>query len=262
MRKMNKHWSAVWIVMAALVFTRLATAVTIQIGDSDSFGFADLSSLNNANGNPVDATAPFGRLNAGDALPDLDGDGQVIWSSWVQPGDNFDNRSATEAADPNAKWTDIALSESFTNQSLFDAGNAGNDGADPFGQASFQLTFSAPASGPDHFLNFLLGDLGDPGGEVKVDDLAPVEFTPFQGEGLVDGGITATSVDVPFSKMADGVLNIEINSTDPYVAIDAILLDAQQTEPGAIPEPATVCLLGLGLLGLVGAGRKKVLTKN
>ena len=46
------------------------------------------------------------------------------------------------------------------------------------------------------------------------------------------------------------------NGTDPHTG------DGNGTDPAPIPEPTTVLLLGAGLLGLAGLGRKKFLKKD
>lgn len=232
------------VVLAIVLGAHLApaSAVTLQIGDVDSFGFTVSPALLDAQGNPAD-TDGDGALEPGEALPDLNGDGAVLVNS-----DEFDNRSAAEKADANARFTDVSLATST---------QADDPGA--FADAMFTLAFAVPVLGDadfgvDHFLNFILGDRAEGSGSVNVDG-STSSFVTFAGAGLIDGGITATSVIVPWAEMTDGQLVIDINGTDPYVAIDAILLAPTQTAP-TVSAPPVLALLAVSLLGVaVGARR-------
>ena len=233
-------------IVTAMMSALPAGAVSIQIGDVDSFGFnASDPSLQNVAGDQIDLNGD-GVLGVDEALPSLDGNSSVATGS----GDDFDNRSAAEKADDAAKWTDVSLSTSF------DAGPGDLD------DVAFTLTFSAPQSGDadyvDHFLNIISGDVGDPGGSVTVDGTTQT-ITSFAGEGLLDGGVTLTSVIIPLADMLDGQLDFSFSGSDPYVAFDAMLLDPSQRAPEtpAIPVPASLPLLAAGICGLALLRRRR-----
>ena len=63
------------VVLSLLTFLHAKTidAVTLQIGDSDGFGFHSVEALVGADGKPVDRNNN-GFLDSGDCLPDLNGE--------------------------------------------------------------------------------------------------------------------------------------------------------------------------------------------
>lgn len=236
-------YKTAFLAVAATMFSAFSAgpgaAVSIQIGDVDSFGFdASNPSLLNVAGNQVDIDND-GFIGVDEALPDLNQNGTVATGS----NDDFDNRSAAEAADPLEKWTDVSLSTSFAN------------GPGRLSDVGFTLTFAAPQPGDpdhvDHFLNIISGDVGDPGGSVSVDGTSQT-ITSFQGQNLLDGGVTLTSVTIPRADMLDGELVLDFAGSDPYVAFDAMLLAPTRRAPDPmtpIPLPASLPLLA-GALGL------------
>lgn len=94
-------FKALVVVAVLLTVAAQSQAVTLWIGDVDSFGLTNIINLNGPNATPnVDADPDEeadvnqeGKLTTGDFLPDLDNDGSVN----VSGADEFDNRSAAAA---------------------------------------------------------------------------------------------------------------------------------------------------------------------
>jgi hypothetical protein len=225
-----------------------AMAVKMTIGDIDGFGFESPNTYQSAQDTPPDSDGD-GRIEPGEFLPDLDNSGGVNISS----DDEFDNRSAAEAGASNgAQFTDISLqNDDFSPQ------------AD---EAIFTFNFLVPSAGEpdygiDHFINFIFGDFDVSPADIEVDG-ATQGLT--QQEGDEDGLVQLAFANVPWSDMEDGEVTIDLNApNEPYLAVDYALLDTEVgTGVTPVPEPTTWLLFGLGLLGLAGVGRKKLLRKG
>jgi hypothetical protein len=227
-----------------------ANAITVRIGDVDSFGFPltgnpSVQTYQNPNNAGLADANGDGFLTAGDTLPDLNNNNKLATGQ----GDDFDNRSAAEAADLYAKWTDVALSTSFSGR----PGRA-ND-------VFFKFTFAVPNVGDfdygvDHFLNVIAGDLDVNPFSIRIDGALTV---PLVGVGNQDGLITLTNATIPWSYLTDGELTVQfLAANEPFVAIDYVLLDTEVREEPTIPEPATLLLTMLGLGGAASLRRRRV----
>lgn len=217
--------------------------ITTYVGDVDGFGFGAAAAYNGAYGGPADITGN-GILDSGDVMPDLNGNGILATGQ----GDDFDNRSAAEAADTYAKWTDVALSTSF----------AGRPGlAD---SAEFVFTFTVPSVGdPDygqpHFVNFVYGDYDVDPMYATVEGATVTLLGNSDGGGL-DGYIWRAYAPVAWSDMLDGQVRIDIIAPEePYVTFDYALLDLKPIDP-VVPAPGAILLGGIGA-SLVGWLRRR-----
>lgn len=233
-----------FIALFLIVYSTNSYAVTTYVGDVDGFGFGAAPGLLGADGFPAERTGTPGLLDSGDVLPDLNGDGFVAASV----GDNFDNRSALEVADPYAKWTDVSLSRAY----------AGRPGlAD---DAIFVFNFAVPTVGdPDfgqeHFVSFVYGDFDVNPMYATVEGQ---QVTLLGNQAGLDGLIWAAYSPVAWADVSDGTVTIEITAPgEPYVAFDYALLDLEPID--VIPAPGAIVLGGIGVCLVSWLRRRRTL---
>ena len=238
------------VVVVLSVWSAKSSAVTTYIGDEDSFGFpsASILGLVAADGGWADRNRD-GKLGLDEVLPDLDGDG-IVAAMPAGTGDVFDHRSAAEAADPYALWTDVALSNGYA-----PAPGPTNWKAD---SASFTFHFTVPTPGDDdydkeHFVNLVYADYDTDVMEAVVEGVTVPLIR--RDPSIEDGYIWTAYAKVPWSKMLDGEVTIEIIAPgEPYIAFDYALLDTEPIDP--VPAPGAIILGGIGA-GLVGWLRRR-----
>jgi hypothetical protein len=246
---MIKKASLFLLIVVLSAWSADSYAVTSLIGDIDGFGFPSLAGLKSCSGGAVDLNLN-GMLDSGDLLPDLDGDG-IVAAMPAGTGDVFDNRSAAEEADPYAKWTDVALSNGYS--------EAPGPADCKANAVSFAFSFTVPSFGdPDygigHFVNFVYGDYDTRPMSATVEGVAVALLGNGDGGGM-DGYIWRAYAPVSWGDMLDGQVTIDIIApAEPYVAFDYALLDTKPIDP--IPAPGAVILGGIGA-GLVGWLRRR-----
>ena len=245
-----KRSSTYLLVAFFAIGSTCSFAVTTYVGDADGFGFDSTAvpGLVGYDGFAADRNGN-GILDSGDVLPDIDGDG-ITAVVGAGGGDIFDHRSAAEASDPSAQWTDVSLANQYA--------GAPGDEFSKADDASFTFTFEVPEVGDDdygltHYASFVYGDYDvDP--MYAIIEGITVNLLGNQAAGDADGHIWTAYVPVSWDDMLDGEVTIDIIApNEPYVAFDYALLDA---EPIQTPVPGAVLLVGIGT-GFVGWLRRR-----
>lgn len=191
--------------------------ITDMIGDNDGFGY----------GHAV--------VGDGDNLPYTDD--PETGAGWL-----FDNRSAAEmSASDGSQATDVEENFDVTFYHSFDISQF-----DYLTEAFFTIDIAG-------LQQEVFGGLS----HLYLDGVEVSEFLAIN-QGAWGSGLLTVAVDLAI--LADGALEVYFdNWDDPYaddhMAIDFTMLTVTGDTDPAIPEPATMMMLGMGLVG-IGLGNK------
>ena len=239
----------------------------IRIGDRDGFGFAPTAGLQAAGPGPADVNGN-GLLQQTEFLPDLNNDGAC------NTLDNFDNRSAAEAANTGSlggtgytdsgstgfKWTDIGLSTGYTGSNFPDPAGPGTPN-----NAHFEFRFHVGAGdiveGSTIFFNMIFADYDVSPANVTLQfaseptEVVAISTQSGAQDGLIQAAFTTLTFDQVFSTDGfggwDGLVTVDfIASGDPYTAFDFVELALDEIPLTAVSEPAGLAVLGFGLVAL------------
>lgn len=248
--------AAILIGLASAIFGQEVMAEPfrfIRIGDKDGFGFQETAKLQRG-GYPVGRVGAAdangnGRLDPGEFLPDLSGDGRVAWFS----ADDFDHRLPAELLDranfcrgcsavhegtKGSNWTDLALSTAAEGKNWPDA-----DGPQTPNNATFIFDFTVKsddiAAGSPIFFNLVFGDYDVNPAIVFVqfakekDRRLEIENHGFERDGLIQARSTVLRFDEVFTADKDGnwhgyVAVVFAAPFEPYTAFDFVELSLFQ----------------------------------
>ncbi len=164
-------------------------------------------------------------------------------SALISPGSSLVGEGATDETDLSSEWgfkDDLAAGSS-------PSGPIGFFGISAVGDVNFVDTFG-PGDRFDTGSN-----LFGPGSPSKIDAAIVGPNVDLTGGGFTSQGpLVQDAMIFTFDITGDLVLG-EIGNVQPFFGTDGAFL---------VPEPATMILVGFGLIGLAGLGRKKFFRKS
>lgn len=226
----------------------LLFAVSLVLGMMGVASALTLSSVEGAWSNPIGGSNINYYYNVGIAY----GNGNEVQIKWGDP--------ATSAGQSGLGFTGIAPPASvFGIGDAFEIGQLRHFNNPIYNAVSavdltISLSFSDPAGLNDSFLfNFTVDETPNTTGGSPGDDDFIYFPSGFADETFNIGGVEYTLELLGFGASADSLVD---QFQSPEGGTNSTLLWAKITTPPSVPEPGTMLLFGLGLLGLVGFRRK------